>query len=132
MNKILIVSICLTLCGCAQSGRYLLTGAGAAGGAALGHGLSGGSLPATVGGAAAGALVGEAAWSLKTKAQIESFRRGYTQGRADAAKASSRALDAQVPRESVPRYRRVPITIPARREGGVLYEPQTRTIIIAE
>ena len=34
--------------------------------------------------------------------------------------------------DGAPRYRRLTITIPAHTEGGVSYEDQTRTILIAE
>ena len=55
--KIILISLsCLLLCGCADSNRMFLSGIGAAGGTALGYGLSGGSMPASAGGAAAGAL----------------------------------------------------------------------------
>ena len=133
MKTILISLSCLLLCGCADSDRMFLSGIGAAGGTALGYGLSGGSMPASAGGAAAGALAAEGIWTWKTQSEKRNFETGYVQGRGDAAKALDTRLDNdQAPHESTPRYRRFTITIPARREGGVLYEPQTRTILIAE
>jgi hypothetical protein len=111
----------------------LLTGAGAAGGAALGYALSDGSMVATMGGAAGGALAVGGVTSWKNRAEKIQFDNGYVVGRADGAKANERRREnEQAPHESSPSYRRLTITIPARREGGVLYEPQTRTILIAE
>ncbi len=52
---------------------------------------------------------------------------------ADAAKQMYWQL--QQPRASAdaaPHYRRLTITVPAHTEGGVSYEEQTRTLLIAE
>lgn len=52
---------------------------------------------------------------------------------ADSAKTNywrqqQRPADA----DEAPRYRRLTITVPAHSEGGVQYEEQTRTILVAE
>jgi len=52
---------------------------------------------------------------------------------ADAAKQMY--WQSQQPRataDEAPHYRRLTITVPAHTEGGVNYEEQTRTILIAE
>jgi hypothetical protein len=132
LKLILSFTLCVSMCGCGTT-EVLFTGAGAAGGAALGYGLSDGSLAATAGGAAAGALAAGGLSTWKSRTEKRQFESGYIHGRADGAKANYwRMENNQAPRDSALRYRRVTITIPARREGGVLYEPQTRTILIAE
>ena len=52
---------------------------------------------------------------------------------ADAAKQLYWQLQQPRPNaDEMPRYRRLTITLPAHTEDGVNYEPQTRTILIAE
>jgi len=133
MKTYFILILGLGLCGCTAPGHLLTTGVGAAAGASAGHVLSRGSPLATAGGAALGALAGEGAWAWKTRTEQNAFQEGYTRGRADAAKTLYWRLQRQQePGEDAPRYRRLTITIPAHREGDVLYETQTRTILIAE
>ena len=133
MKTILLFLCCLGLCGCATTGRILTPTFGAAGGAAAGHALSNGSIEGTVAGAGAGALLSEGAWAWKTHADKKSFEDGYVRGRADSAKSLYRKLqDQQQKPVEAPQYRRLTITIPEHRDGGVLYEAQTRIILIAE
>ena len=54
------------------------------------------------------------------------------QSSAEAAKTMYWQQQQPHPADASPRYRRLTITIPAHVEGGVQYEEQTRTILIAE
>jgi hypothetical protein len=125
--------ICLTLCGCMQTGRPIAAGASAAAGGFLGNKLSRGSAIGSAGGAAAGAFAAESAWEWKTRNERRAFDEGARRMMGDVAKSKFWQLErAHQPSEGVPRYRRLTITVPAHREGGVLYESQTQTILIAE
>lgn len=131
MKAILFPILCLGMCACVGCARFLSTAGGSAAGALVGHTASHGSPLGTAAGAAGGALVSEGVWAWKTRAEKKSFDDGYVRGRADAVKSNYWHLQ-NPPAETGPRYRRLQLTIPARREGGVLYEAQTTTIIIAE
>lgn len=71
---------------CAPSSRLVTHAFGAAGGAALGHGLSDGDPYLTAAGAAAGLLAGEAVNHSRDQQTRQSFTRGYDKGRSDAVK----------------------------------------------
>jgi hypothetical protein len=96
MNKLLLALILVGTSGCTGIGRGLIDAGGAAGGAYLGHGLSGGDPGLTVAGAAGGVLLTEGAQSLFRVGQKRSYKQGYLQGQSDAAKKAYWQLqDAQ-------------------------------------
>ncbi len=131
MKSIHAISLAIVPLLCSGCAHVLTTAAGAGAGGLLGHTLGGGSALAAAGGAAGGALLAEGAWALNDRSQKRAFEDGYTRGRADNVKSTYFSLQGTAS-EPDPKYRRLTITLPARREGGVLYEPQTTSILIAE
>jgi hypothetical protein len=80
------IALALLLTNCASSSRLFNNAFGAAGGAALGHGLSDGDPLMTAAGAAGGLLAGEALNHAQDKKARKIHDEGYNKGRSDAVK----------------------------------------------
>lgn len=80
------LGLALLLTSCASNSRLATNAFGAAGGAALAHGLSDGDPLLTAAGAAGGLLVGEAFNHAQDKKTQKSYTDGYDKGRSDAVK----------------------------------------------
>ncbi len=83
---ILLSLSALALCSCSSASRLITSTLGAAGGAAIGHGLSDGDPLFTAAGAGGGFLLSETLNRSQDKKVKKSFTEGYDKGRSDAVK----------------------------------------------
>lgn len=104
-----------------------------AGGAILGHELSGGSPLATAGGAAAGVLVSEGLHYAAKKESQKAYSAGYDKGKSDAVKQQYWLyVSLQRQHNRVNSVRLYPVQLPEQRLDGVTFQPTTKYIRIEE
>lgn len=120
--------------GCAAVTRTTTDLALGAGGAALGGELSHNNPYAMVGGAAAGALVGETLHYANSKLNDQSFQTGYDKGRSDAVKQQYwlyvQMQQAKAGNEG--RVRLYEVQLPEQTIDGVTFKPATKYLRIEE
>ncbi len=131
----LSIGLALLLTSCASTSRLATNALGAAGGAALGHGLSDGDPLFTAAGAAGGLLVGEVFNHAQDKKTKKAYTEGYDQGRSDAVKQQYWMLvDRQ--RSDADPFGDIGLfdfPLPERMPDGTLFHPgSTRTLRIDE
>ena len=115
---LLMMPVLLT--GCASLVRPLTDATLGAGGALLGHKLSGGDPLATAGGAAAGVLAGEGIHALKNRGEQKAYANGFQKGRSDGVKQLYWNLQAE--QRNAPGFPQTfEVRVPAHREGEVLF-----------
>ena len=134
MKPILLFSLVLTLLatGCSST-RLISDTALGAGGAFLGHELSGGDPVATAAGAAGGVLLSEGAHYLARKETEKSFAAGYDKGRSDAVKQQYWLyVSLQKQRNHVGTVRLYPVQLPEQRIDGVTFQPAIKHLRIEE
>lgn len=136
--KLILTSIglALLLSSCASTSRLVTNAFGAAGGAALGHGLSDGDPYLTAAGAAGGLLVGEALNHAQDKKTKKVFTEGYDKGRSDAVKQQYWLLVDRQRADADPFGGDIGLfdfPLPDRMPDGTLFHPgATRTLRIGE
>ena len=129
------LGLALLLTSCGSTSRLATDAFGAAGGAALAHGLSDGDPLLTAAGAAGGLLVGEAFNHAQDKKTQKSYGDGYDKGRSDAVKQQYWLLVDQ--QKGAPGFggdiNLLDFPLPERMPDGTLLHPgSTRTLRIEE
>lgn len=129
------LGLALFLTSCASNSRLATNAFGAAGGAALAHGLSDGDPLLTAAGAAGGLLVGEAFNHAQDKKTQKSYVDGYDKGRSDAVKQQywllvnqqkgTAGLAGEISLFDFPLPERMP-------DGTLIHPGSTRTLRIEE
>lgn len=131
----LSIGLVLLLSSCASTSRLVTNAFGAAGGAALGHGLSDGDPYLTAAGAAGGLLAGEAFNHVQDKKVKKVFTEGYDKGRSDAVKQQYWLLVDRQRADSdfLGDTGLFDFPLPERMPDGTLFHPgSTRTLRIDE
>lgn len=130
------IGLALLFTSCASNSRLVTNAIGAAGGAALGHGLSDGDPYLTAAGAAGGLLAGEAFNHAQDKKARKLFTEGYDKGRSDAVKqqywllVDRQRVDADPFGGGIGLFE---FPLPERMPDGTLFHPgSTRTLRIDE
>lgn len=129
------LGLALFLTSCASTSRLAANAFGAAGGAALGHGLSDGDPYLTAAGAAGGLLAGEAFNRVQDRQAAKVFTEGYDLGRSDAVKQQYWLLvDRQRPNaDPFGGTGLFNFPLPDRMPDGTRFHPgSTRTLRIGE
>lgn len=122
---LLMMPVLLT--GCASLVRPLTDATLGAGGALLGHQLSGGDPFATAGGAAVGVLAGEGIHALKNRSEQKAYANGFQKGRSDGVKQLYWNLQAE--HRNAPGFpQNFEVRVPTHREGEVLFNETKQTI----
>ncbi len=130
---LLLFSSSAFLTGCAGLSRALIDVTGAGVGATVGHFASHGNPGWTVGGAVAGAGLGEAVQLYKSRAEASALRTGIDLGRSDSVKEmywiqqKLQQSRSGAPGTTVTLY---PIPIPEQEIDGVKLQPTTRLLRI--
>ncbi|MBL9139395.1 MAG: hypothetical protein JNK85_26235 [Verrucomicrobiales bacterium] len=118
--------------GCAAS-RSIGDLAGAAGGAYLGHELSGGDPGLTAAGAAGGVLLSEGVHYLSRRQADKAYLNGYDKGRSDAVKAQYWLyVGMQRERHGTTKVRLYPVQLPEQSIDGAIFQPSTKYLRIEE
>ena len=118
--------------GCAAT-RPIGDAALGAGGAYLGHELSGGDPVATAAGAAGGVLVSEGLHYAARKQAEKAYATGYEKGKSDAVKQQYWLyVSMQRQRNQVGSVRLYPVQLPEQRIDGVIFQPSTKLLRIEE
>jgi hypothetical protein len=105
----------------------------AAGGAYLGHELSGGDPLATTAGAAGGVLLSEGLHYAARKQTEKAYATGYDKGKSDAAKQQYWLyVSMQRQRNQVSNVRLYPVQLPEQHIDGVIFQPTTKFLRIEE
>ena len=118
--------------GCAATRPIADTALGA-GGAYLGHELSGGNPIATAAGAAGGVLLSEGLHLAAGKQSQKAYAAGYDKGKSDAVKQQYWLYVAlQKQRNQVANVRLYPVQLPEQRIDGVTFQPSTKLLRIEE
>ena len=119
--------------GCAATRPIADTALGA-GGAYLGHELSGGDPLATVAGAAGGVILSEGLHFAAKKQSEKAYAAGYDKGKSDAVKQQYWLYVAmqQQRRNQVANVRLYPVKLPEQRIDGVTFKPSTKLLRIEE
>jgi len=118
--------------GCAAT-RPIGDAALGAGGAYLGHELSGGDPVATAAGAAGGVLVSEGLHYAARKQAEKAYATGYDKGKSDAVKQQYWLyVSMQRQRNQVGSVRLYPVQLPEQRIDGVIFQPSTKLLRIEE
>ena len=133
--KILLPLIATAVClitGCAAVTRPVTDVTLGAGGAALGGELSHNNPLAIVGGAAAGALLGEGLHYASSKQNDQSYSTGYDKGRSDAVKQQYWLFVAmqQARAGDAGRVRLYEVHLPEQIIDGVVFQPTTQFLRI--
>ncbi len=132
MRIIPLLFVLVLVTGCAAT-RPVVDIAAGAGGAALGHELSGGDLGATMGGAAGGVLLSEGLHYAARKQSDKAYLAGYDKGRSDTAKAQYWMYVAgQRAKEHEASVRLLPVQLPEQVFDGVRFKASTRYLRIEE
>jgi hypothetical protein len=130
------IGLALLLTSCGSTSRLATNALGAAGGAALGHGLSDGDPLMTAAGAAGGLLVGEAFNHANDKKTKQAFTEGYDQGRSDAVKQQYWMLVDRQRSDADPFGGDIGLfdfPLPYRMPDGTVFHPgSTRTLRLGE
>jgi hypothetical protein len=131
---LLCIPLMLGLASCSSTSRLITNTLAAAGGAALGHGLSDGDPLITAAGAGGGFLLGEALNTAQDKKTKKSFTEGYDKGRSDAVKQQYWLLvDQQKKTEGLDEgdVSLFDFPLPDQSPDGALFHPgSTRTLRI--
>mgnify|MGYP005843652573 CR=1 FL=1 len=119
--------------GCAVTRPISDTALGA-GGAYLGHELSGGDPLATAAGAAGGVILSEGLHYAAKKHADKAYAAGYDKGKSDAVKQQYWLYVAmqQQRRNQVANVRLYPVQLPEQRIDGVTFQPSTKLVRIEE
>jgi hypothetical protein len=119
--------------GCAATRPISDTALGA-GGAYLGHELSGGDPLATAAGAAGGVILSEGLHFAAKKQSDKAYAAGYDKGKSDAVKQQYWLYVAmqQQRRNQVSNVRLYPVKLPEQRIDGVTFQPSTKLLRIEE
>ena len=132
-SNILLAALAVGLfAGCAMT-RPISDSALGAGGAYLGHELSGGDPLATAAGAAGGVIVSETLHYAANKQTEKAYATGYDKGKSDAVKQQYWLYVAmQQRRNQVANVRLYPVQLPEQRIDGVTFQPSTKLLRIEE
>ena len=104
-----------------------------AGGAYIGHEISGGDPLATAAGAAGGVLLSEGLHFLAKKETQNVYAAGYDKGKSDAVKQQYWLyVLLQRQRNRVSNVRLYPVQLPEQRIDGVTFQPTTKYLRIEE
>ena len=118
--------------GCAVTRPISDTALGA-GGAYLGHELSGGDPLATAAGAAGGVILSEGLHFAAKKQSDKAYAAGYDKGKSDAVKQQYWLyVSMQKQRNQVANVRLYPVKLPEQRIDGVMFQPSTKFLRIEE
>lgn len=118
--------------GCAVTRPISDTALGA-GGAYLGHELSGGDPLATAAGAAGGVILSEGLHFAAKKQSDKAYAAGYDKGKSDAVKQQYWLyVSMQKQRNQVANVRLYPVKLPEQRIDGVTFQPSTKFLRIEE
>ena len=118
--------------GCAVTRPISDTALGA-GGAYLGHELSGGDPLATAAGAAGGVILSEGLHFAAKKQSDKAYAAGYDKGKSDAVKQQYWLyVSMQKQRNQVSNVRLYPVKLPEQRIDGVMFQPSTKFLRIEE
>lgn len=132
-SNILLAALVIGLfAGCAATRPISDTALGA-GGAYLGHELSGGDPLATAAGAAGGVILSEGLHYAAKKQSEKAYAAGYDKGKSDAVKQQYWLYVAmQQRRNQVANVRLYPVKLPEQRIDGVTFQPSTKFLRIEE
>ena len=132
-SKTLLAAVAVALLeGCAAT-RPIGDAALGAGGAYLGHELSGGDPIATAAGAAGGVIVSETLHYAARKQAEKAYASGYDKGKSDAVKQQYWLyVSMQKQRNQVSSVRLYPVQLPEQRIDGVTFQPSTKILRIEE
>jgi hypothetical protein len=132
-SNILLAALLIGLfAGCAATRPISDTALGA-GGAYLGHELSGGDPLATAAGAAGGVILSEGLHYAAKKQSEKAYAAGYDKGKSDAVKQQYWLYVAmQKRRNQVANVRLYPVKLPEQRIDGVMFQPSTKFLRIEE
>lgn len=131
-NIVLAALVVGLFAGCAATRPISDTALGA-GGAYLGHELSGGDPLATAAGAAGGAILSEGLHFAAKKQSDKAYVAGYDKGKSDAVKQQYWLYVAmQKQRNQVNSVRLYPVQLPEQRIDGVTFQPSTKLLRIEE
>lgn len=132
-SNILLAALLVGLfAGCAAT-RPISDVALGAGGAYLGHELSGGDPLATAAGAAGGVILSEGLHFAAKKQSEKAYAAGYDKGKSDAVKQQYWLYVAmQQRRNQVANVRLYPVKLPEQRIDGVTFQPSTKFLRIEE
>jgi hypothetical protein len=129
-STFLLMIIALT--GCTHT-RGLVDVLGGAGGAVLGHELSGGNVLATAAGAAGGVLASEGLHYAAKRQSDKAFLAGYDKGRSDAVKSQYWLYVAQQrTAEREGQVRLFTVQLPEQVIDGVHFKASTKALRIEE
>ena len=133
LSNILLSAFAVGLfAGCAAT-RPISDVALGAGGAYLGHELSGGDPLATAAGAAGGVILSEGLHYAAKKQSEKAYAAGYDKGKSDAVKQQYWLYVAmQKQRNQVASVRLYPVKLPEQRVDGVIFQPSTKFLRIEE
>ena len=131
--KLLLLTIVAGLfAGCAAT-RPISDVALGAGGAYLGHELSGCDPLITAAGAAGGVIVSETLHYAAKKQSEKAYASGYDKGKSDAVKQQYWLyVSMQKQRPQVSNVRLYPVQLPEQRIDGVTFQPSTRLLRMEE
>jgi hypothetical protein len=133
-SNILLAALAVGLfAGCAVTRPIADTALGA-GGAYLGHELSGGDPLATAAGAAGGVILSEGLHYAAKRQSDKAYAAGYDKGKSDAVKQQYWLYVAmqQQRRNQVANVRLYPVKLPEQRIDGVTFQPSTKFLRIEE
>jgi hypothetical protein len=132
-NIVLAALLVGLIAGCAATRPISDTALGA-GGAYLGHELSGGDPLATAAGAAGGVILSEGLHYAAKKQSDKAYAAGYDKGKSDAVKQQYWLYVAmqQQRRNQVANVRLYPVKLPEQRIDGVTFKPSTKLLRIEE
>ena len=132
-SKTLFCALAVALfAGCAAT-RPIGDAAFGAGGAYLGHELSGGDPLATAAGAAGGVLLSEGLHYAAGKQAEKAYATGYDKGKSDAVKQQYWLyVSTQRQHNQVGSVRLYPVQLPEQRIDGVTFQPSTKLLRIEE
>jgi hypothetical protein len=134
LSNIMLAAFAVGLfAGCAAT-RPISDVALGAGGAYLGHELSGGDPLATAAGAAGGVILSEGLHFAAKKQSEKAYVAGYDKGKSDAVKQQYWLFVAmqQQRRNQVANVRLYPVKLPEQRIDGVTFQPSTKFLRIEE
>lgn len=132
-SNILLAALLVGLfAGCAATRPISDTALGA-GGAYLGHELSGGDPLATAAGAAGGVILSEGLHYAAKKQSEKAYAAGYDKGKSDAVKQQYWLYVAmQQRRNQIANVRLYPVKLPEQQIDGVTFQPSTKFLRIEE
>jgi len=132
-SNILLAALVVGLFGGCAATRPIADTALGAGGAYLGHELSGGDPLATAAGAAGGVILSEGLHYAAKKQSDKAYAAGYDKGKSDAVKQQYWLYVAmQQRRNQIANVRLYPVKLPEQRIDGVTFQPSTKFLRIEE